>query len=290
MIHQSVSVLLTCHNRREKTLSCLDCLYRQKYVEIIEMEFFLVDDGSIDGTSDEVKSKYPKVNIITGDGNLYWAGGMRLAWETALKSGTFDYYWLVNDDTYIYEDTLRNLLKADEYSLKEFGKQGIYVGSTINPVTKEYSYGGQKLDLIDNYSSKRVFPNGSYQSCHFCNANILLVTASVAEKIGILCKKYIHSIADYDYSMQAFYAGFPLLVLPSYCGECLNDYNNNYKLQSLNIIKRIQYLYSPKGFSYKEFLYFVRKFFPSTYMNTVLTLWIRTLFPVLWAKYKASKK
>ena len=286
MINQSVAVLLTCYNRKKITLSCLDCLYKQIGTDDIDMTIFLVDDGSKDGTSDAVRSQYPKVKLIAGDGNLFWAGGMRLAWNTALNSGSFDYFWLVNDDTYIYEDTLQNLMKADEYSVKEFGKHGIYVGSTLDPITKEHSYGGQILNSMDNYASKIIYPNGKYQSCHFCNANILMVTSSVTDSLGVFCGRYTHSIADYDYSMQAYLAGFPVLVLPAYCGECKNDHIS----QSGKLKNRIQYLYSPKGFAYKEFLFFVHKFFPSKYFNTVLTLWFRTFFPALWNKYKASNK
>jgi len=286
----SVAVLLTCHNRKDKTLACLKCLYLQKGIDSLVMEVYLVDDGSKDGTWDAVKRLFPKVKLIKGHGNLFWAGGMRLAWNEAVKTGSFDYFWLVNDDTHIYEETLLNLLKADEFSVKEFGKQGIYVGSTLDPNTKKHSYGGQKLIRLNNYASEKVLPNGKYQTCQFCNANILFVSASVVEKIGILSKEYTHSIADYDYSMQAFNAGFPVLVLPDYCGECINDHKIETSLKSKKLIKRIQYLYSAKGFSYKEFLYFVRKFFPSTYLNTAATLWIRTIFPTLWEKYKAYPK
>jgi GT2 family glycosyltransferase len=222
---------------------------------------------------------------------LFWAGGMRLAWRTAIEFGLFDYFWLVNDDTFIYIDTLHNLLKADDYSIKEYGKQGIYVGSTFDPNTKKHSYGGQKLLSKDNYACEKVLPNDHYQTCQFCNANILLVTTAVVNKIGIFCSNYTHSIADFDYSIQAFNAGFPVLVLPTYCGECINDHKKDSTSQSSQIIiKRLQYLFSPKGFAYKEFLYSVHKFFPSTYRKTIITLWIRTIFPSIWEKHKASRK
>ena len=44
------------------------------------------------------KQHYPNVNLIQGNGKLFWAGGMRLGWRTALKSKEYDAFLLLNDD------------------------------------------------------------------------------------------------------------------------------------------------------------------------------------------------
>jgi GT2 family glycosyltransferase len=282
----NIAVLLTCFNRKEKTLKCLESIFSQNGLDGMTLEVFLVDDGSSDGTSQAVNEKFPQVKIVVGDGNLFWAGGMRLAWKTAMQSDKFDYFWLVNDDTIFYENTLLNLLKADEYALMKFGEQGIYSGSTLDPVTGLHSYGGERLISKDNYATEPVYPDGTYQSCDFTNANILLVSESVVGKLGIFSEKYVHSIADYDYSMRATKEGLPVLVLPEYAGECVNDHLSFLQVTKTPLKKRIRNLYSPKGYSYQEFLYFVKTFFLKRYLNTVITLWIRTLFPGWWSRYK----
>ena len=67
-----IAAIITCHNRKEKTLVCLKSLF-----QIIQnIDVFLTDDGSTDGTSEAVKKIYPQVNIIQGDGNLFWSRGM----------------------------------------------------------------------------------------------------------------------------------------------------------------------------------------------------------------------
>src|ERR1044072_5261743 len=104
---KKIAVLLTCFNRKEKTLTCLDAL--KKAIGALSFDvsvaIYLVDDGSTDGTAASVLSRFPEVNLIHGSGNLFWAGGMRLAWETALKA-EMDYFLLLNDDTYLYESSL----------------------------------------------------------------------------------------------------------------------------------------------------------------------------------------
>ena len=81
----NIAVLITCHNRKNKTIRCLNNIFNQKYKGNIKFKVFLVDDNSSDGTNKAIKSLFPLVKIIKGNGNLFWAGGMRLAWKKALK-------------------------------------------------------------------------------------------------------------------------------------------------------------------------------------------------------------
>ena len=77
----SIAAVMTCHNRKNKTLACLEKLINQDDIDNINLNIFLVDDGSIDGTGKAVKKNFPQVNLITGDGTLFWNGGMRVAFE-----------------------------------------------------------------------------------------------------------------------------------------------------------------------------------------------------------------
>ncbi len=92
-----ISVLMTCHNRREKTVACLESLMRQEPVEGLELTVWLVDDGSTDGTAEAVQRVVPGIRLMTGSGSLFWCGGMRAAWAAAAGTQPEAYLWL-NDD------------------------------------------------------------------------------------------------------------------------------------------------------------------------------------------------
>ena len=86
-----IAVLITCHNRKEKTLQCLKALYKQEGLNSdYKMEVFLVDDASTDGTAVAVKDRYPLVNIIQGNGLiLRYNTELQIAIRAVGKAGKF---------------------------------------------------------------------------------------------------------------------------------------------------------------------------------------------------------
>lgn len=244
MTKYNIAVILTCFNRREKTLSCLNGLYlaQEKYNDAdITLSVYLTDDGCSDGTAQAVKNRFPDkdIMILQGDGNLYWAGGMRLAWNAALKEDKkWNFFLLLNDDTTPMENMFHELFNAHNFSLKEKGVPGVYSGVTadINNLTI-ITYGGSIWVNKFLGTDRRVSPNGIPQEVDKTNANILLVAGEVVDKIGIFYSGYHHGAADYDYSIQAKKAGFTAFITASPCGTCERDHNNNRKEDREKILK-----------------------------------------------------
>mgnify|MGYP003386677852 CR=1 FL=1 len=106
----SLAVLMTCHNRVENTMACLQSLKDQEPYDA-STAILLVDDGSTDGTSSEVARMYPDVTIIQGDGSLYWCGGMRVAFAQAILKD-YDFYLWLNDDTHLEKNALFRLFQT----------------------------------------------------------------------------------------------------------------------------------------------------------------------------------
>jgi GT2 family glycosyltransferase len=280
-----IAVLLTCHNRKDQTLECLTHFESAaSQIESKHFDFYFVDDGSTDGTSNAVKEQFPKVNIIEGDGSLFWAGGMRLAWETSIATNTvYDCFLLLNDDTLIFQDGLF-LLFSDLEQLKI--SKVILVGSTLNRSKDKLTYGGKRLISYNNPASKWIIPSGVPEPCDLGNANIMLVTRPVVDDIGILSSKFTHGIADYDYTLRAKSANIPVYITSGYLGVCENDHGNNWLPANSKFKARLNYMYSVKGLAYHEYLTFIRTHFPNHYLIAKLKLWLKTLFPVLWDKFK----
>ncbi|SFR62128.1 glycosyltransferase family 2 protein [Maribacter stanieri] len=280
-----ITVLLTCHNRKLKTYSCLEALFNCTLEEGFDLNIFLVDDGSTDGTTEYLQGKFKNLQIIQGTGDLFWAGGMRAAWKFANEhEKNTDYFLLLNDDTIIFKDTITRLLR-DLKSVEN--SKSIIVGPTSDPDTKKISYGGHQLLNRLTFKSKMLIPNDEFpQKCELGNANIMLVPKEVYQEIGSLTESYTHGIADFDYTLKALKKGIKTYISSSYCGYCTNDHGVNWLPQDSNLKERIAYLYSPTGLSYKEYIQFVKVHFPFHLPQAFLLLWGKTLFPIIWQLFK----
>lgn len=228
----NISVLMTCHNRREKTLQCLSLLYSQQ-IKDIEIVTILVDDGCTDGTADFVLKHYPEVIIIQGDGTLFWNRGMCLAWDEARKLGGHDAVLWLNDDTMLFPNAIQTMVDMSERYPKS-----IIVASIKEKNGDNITYGGFK-------KGKLIKPNGSLQLCDKFNGNCVLVPNSVSEKIGYMDPYYRHSKGDSDYAIRANQAGINNIVAPV-LGTCNRNppgpiWNKG------NIVQRFKKLYSPLG-------------------------------------------
>ncbi|MDZ4294047.1 MAG: glycosyltransferase family 2 protein [Hydrogenophaga sp.] len=282
-----VAVLLTCHNRKNKTLSCLETLHLAAIHIEIDFQVYLVDDGCTDGTVESVSNTFPSVKIIQGNGKLYWAGGMRLAWNTALKEQNYDAFILLNDDVKLHAEFIENFITCDEYSRTTYGSAGVYSAATEDPVDQKITYGGSKiLGHRFRVKSKPVVPENSPQLIDIANANILWVDQCVVKAIGILDCRFTHGIADYDFALRARKSGFPVLLANKAGGLCINDHGKNFLSHYETLARRIRYLKSPTGLAYSDYLFYVRRHFPSTLPYAFSMLWLKTLAPRLWDIFK----
>jgi len=227
-----IAILMACHNRRETTLACLRGLFAQ--TDAGEMDVYLVDDGSTDGTGAAVRAAFPKVRVIQGSGRLYWAKGMELAWWTALAHERQErvsyaaFLWL-NDDTMLFSDALAKLRTADD-------GRSVVVGS-----------------LADS-SGRLVYGLGV---AGIMNGNCVLVPRQVFGRVGVICGDYAHAWADCDYAMRVKRAGLPI-VCAGIVGTA-ESHPLRPSLAGLSLRERWRLLFDPKGWNLHDLWLYRRR-------------------------------
>ena len=292
-----IAGVITVHNRKQKTIACLRHLFNALDTfnkgssdhAAIQLKVFLTDDGCTDGTAEAVVEEFATrdIKILKGDGNLFWAGGMRLAWQAAVDEGTpWDYYLLLNDDTNVYDNVLYELFQADEWGFKQTNRHGLSSGITCHPKKpNEITYGG--FNFVNRTKGRfvMVMPNGKPQPIDLTHANILLVHHTVTDSIGIFNKGFRHRCADWDYSMTAKRKGFLTFVTANVCGECEYDHDSGkdeiQKLRKMSLKERISYI-NPPTRSNHDYLLYVRRNLPLRFPIAFLVRNIRVYFPSLY--------
>ena len=239
-----IAVLIACHNRKHKTVKCLQKLYSQNNTENIKFKVFLVDDGSTDGTEQTIKQLFPNIIIIKGNGNLFWAKSMALAWKECLQTEEkFDYFLWLNDDTYLYDTALSELIKT------QIDKTEIVIGSVCDPITKFKNYGGSRFKnrFLRPFKGELVQVNGTPQKIDTFNGNVVLVPNSVCNDIGIIDNYFEHGYADLEYSLRARKNNIIILLTSNHIGECELNNLNSEKNFSLTLSQKISNIFGRKA-------------------------------------------
>ncbi len=270
--NMNIAIILTCFNRKNQTLKSLQALfhaaeqYNRHNTEGFTIRIFLTDDGCTDGTAEAIHSTFPDkdITILQGDGTLYWAGGMRMAWKAAIEAGQkWNFFLLMNDDTILCPEAFSELMATHKFVFQKHGKNGIYSGVCSSSDGKNITYGGKKYSKPLIGRSYTMKPTGTPQPCRMTNANILLVSHEVTETIGIFDEGYTHSCADWAYGIEACKAGFPVYITAHVCGKCDNDYDTENvekeKVIAMSINERKAFFHHPLR-SISDIMTFMRRY------------------------------
>lgn len=244
--------LVTCFNRKEKTVKALTNLIQGN--PEIQFSFIVVDDGSTDGTK-EALEQMPQVQVITGHGNLFYSGGMRVAIREGKALGkTFDYCLLFNDDVEFWDNAIQTLCKKE--------KNTIWIGPTCEK-DGSLSYGGVVKTSKWRPKTEIVMAETEEgRDCDTFNANCVLIPWDIFMALENIDDTYTHSIGDFDYGFVASKKGYTMKVSNQYVGECPDNpvkSNHNWRNTELSRKRRIQLKESPKGLPLGEYFHYLNK-------------------------------
>jgi GT2 family glycosyltransferase len=101
---KKVSIIIVSYNVRSFVAQCIDSL--RKALMALDGEIIVVDNCSKDDTVAYISAHYPEVQFIANQENV----GFARANNQAIRSSDSEYVLLLNPDTIVYENTLRETI------------------------------------------------------------------------------------------------------------------------------------------------------------------------------------
>jgi hypothetical protein len=98
-----LSIVIVSWNTRDLLSGCLESIFRE--VEAKDLEVFVVDNASQDGSGEYLRRRYPQVKLIENQVNV----GFARANNQALHKCSGQYIMLLNPDTKIFPGAFRDL-------------------------------------------------------------------------------------------------------------------------------------------------------------------------------------
>ena len=258
---KTLAILMACHNRRKTTLACLEGLASQQGLPPnLAIRVFLLDDASSDGTAEAVHRRFPEVCLLQGDGQCYWSGGMRLAWEAAAQAGEVVAYFWLNDDTLLVPGALASFW-AQHQALNLDTCPGILVGATLVPDSPLISYSGLEfLTPGDPLRLGRLKPDGTLRACVSFNGNAVWIPSTVFRILGGMDPQFRHGLGDWDYGLRAWRKGITPWLMPAAVATCAPHAEAAaWLLKGLALSERFRRILGPKGLPPKAMFTYCRR-------------------------------
>lgn len=213
MRSNKVEIVTPVHNRLELTLQCLKSLSRLDLTGI-DIHIIIVDDGSTDGTTEAVRENFPEVEVITGDGNLWYTAGTNLGIEAALKHNP-DYILCINNDQIFDEKCVRKMVEcAEKYPRSVVGALLLLWDKPhqLFQTSPKWNYlrGGWR-----HWQKQTVWtiPKKTWE-VDLIVGNCVLYPARAIREVGLMNAEKLVQFGDVEYTPRMKKAGWRLLIEP----------------------------------------------------------------------------
>jgi len=212
-----LTVIVITLNGREMTLACLDAVFATvtKSFEVI-----LVDNGSTDGTADEVARRRASVNVLRNPENR----GFAAAVNQGLKLARGRVIVLLNNDARPEAGALDGLVDyldsnpkagmAGPQLLHEDGRPQNSYDNCPTLASSVLNKGLLRVMLPSRYPSKRQ-PHSEPVEVESLIGASLAVKREVVEKTGPLDEDYFVFLEETDWCLRARRAGWGVMFVPS---------------------------------------------------------------------------
>lgn len=206
-----VSIVIPVVNGKDKIVKCLESL---ESIEYSPTEVIVVDNGSTDGTIEIIENRFPHVQLICNEKNLFLAEARNIGLQNAQGGFVF----LLDYDNVVAPFTVRNLIDAmlDDECIGIAGPIAYYLadperiwsaGTYISLLTSRNKHVGHRQlnqGQITRIQEVDCFPNA-----------FMVRKSMVAQIGGFDSRRYPQAFQESDLGLRARRKGYRVVLVPT---------------------------------------------------------------------------
>lgn len=217
-----LSIIIVNYNTRDLLDNCLSSVVANGANS--NLEILIVDNASTDGSAQMVRWKYPTVSIVENSENV----GFAKANNQALKQAKGEYLLLLNSDTIVLPNALKNMAKFMDANPKvgALGAKLLDQNLVLQPSCRHFptlfSVLSQFFGLSALFPKSKLF--GKYDMGYWDHSQTrkvdcvpgtsLLVRKNTVQEVGLLDENYFMYCEDTDWCYRMNQAGWEVVFLP----------------------------------------------------------------------------
>jgi GT2 family glycosyltransferase len=214
MPYPKVDIIILNWNGLKDTLECLESCFRIDYPNF---EVIVVDNASLDGSSEKIKKEFPRVIFLQNSKNLGFAEGNNVGMRYSMEHGA-DFIFLLNNDTVVDPQSINKFLET----ARLYPQGGIFAAKIYyyKDPKKIWFAGGRwnKDDMNFEHIGMGTDDSGQYdhsESIDYACGCAMLIKREVLEKIGYFDKIFYLTFEETDYCYRARKAGYESIFVPN---------------------------------------------------------------------------
>jgi Predicted glycosyltransferases len=218
-----LSIVIVNYNVRLLLEQCL--LSVRKATEGVEVEVYVVDNVSTDGSLEYLIPLFPEVRFIANAENV----GFSRANNQAIRQAKGEYVLLLNPDTVVGEETLKNVLRfMDEHAdagavgVKMIDGSGRFLPESKRSLPTPWNSFSKMFGVASIFPKSPLF--GKYRLLYLdknevhkvevlCGAFMMMRSEALA-KSGLLDETFFMYGEDIDLSFRILHSGYQVYYLP----------------------------------------------------------------------------
>jgi GT2 family glycosyltransferase len=203
-----VAAVIPTWDARAAVLECLEALARSTH----EATAIVVDNGSRDGTSETVRARFPRAELVELAENQGFARAVNLGIERALDLGV-DAVLVLNNDARLEPEALARLVAAlgptvaiAAPRLEDASGRVWYAGGSFSRATARVRHARRS-------AREEIHPTG------FAPLTAALVSRRALERTGLLDERFFLYYEDVDLALRVAEAGLAIVHVPAARGR-----------------------------------------------------------------------